>query len=54
VGAALAFLLDALGVDGWRTDVQQGLSPDVLIARFLGAGDYAARLESYSTPRPCT
>lgn len=52
-GAAMAFLLDRLGVDGWRNDIEQGDFLDVVLARHLGDAAYLARVEEYGRPRAC-
>jgi hypothetical protein len=52
-GAAMTFLLDRLGVDGWRTAVEQGEFPDVLLARYVGHAHYLARIDEHSRPRYC-
>lgn len=52
-GAAMAFLLDRLGVDGWRNDIEQGDFLDVVLARHLGDAPYLVRVEEHGRPRGC-
>ncbi len=52
-GAAMAFLLDRLRVDGWRNDIEQGDFLDVVLARHLGDAAYLVRLEKHGRPRGC-